>query len=81
MSTFGSNLELIQVYLDGKTRDDIIRLQYFNNQINQTKYNYTAPVQLKNGTYEVWFYADIKEWQDPRDLTDEEKELIRKFGE
>lgn len=81
MSDFGANLSLVQVYLDAKTRDDIIRIQYINNILNQVKFNYSKPVQLKNGTYEVWFYADITNWKDPRELDEDEVKLLKGFRE
>jgi len=81
MANFGANLELIQIYLEGKTKDDIVRIQYLNNQINATKFNYTPPEQQKNGVWVVWFFADIKEWQDPRELNEEEINMLRTFGE
>lgn len=81
MALMGSNLELIPIYLDAKDRDELIRLEYLNNQINGQKYNYNAPVQIKDGSYEVWFFADIKEWKDPSKLTKDEINIMRKFGE
>ena len=81
MANFGANLSLIQVHLPGKDEEEIERLQWFNNLINQTKYNYSTPVQKKNGKWVVWFYADIREWKDPRELKPEDFEVLQKFGE
>ena len=81
MADFGANLELIQIYLEGNTKDDIIRLQYLNNQVNAIKYNYVPPIEQKNGKWVVWFYADIKDWTDPTELNEEEISFLRKFGE
>lgn len=76
---FDANLELIQIYLDGNTKDDIVRLQYINNQINRIKYNYTTP--MKDGKkWLVWFYADIKDWNDPREVKPEELNLLKEIN-
>lgn len=81
MSNFGANLDLIQIHLSGEDESAIERIQWLNNKINQTKYNYTAPTQKKDGSWVVWFYADIREWQDPKDLGPEDEKFIGKFGE
>ena len=81
MSSYGANLELIPIKLQAKTEDELIVLMYLNNQINSIKYNYMSPYEKNNGTQIVWFYADIKEWNDPNDLTKEEIDMMRRFGE
>lgn len=80
MAAFGANLELIPIYLDSESKDELIRLMYLNNQINSSKYNYMSPL-LENKKWVVWFFADIKDWNDPREVTKEEADMIRQFGE
>ena len=79
MAVYGSNLELIPIYLDAKDRDSLIKLMFLNNQINQQKYNYNSPQQVRNGSYEVWFFADIKEWEDPRELSEDDIRVLKGF--
>jgi len=80
MASFGANLELIPIYLDSESKDGLVRLMYLNNQINSAKFNYMSPVKDGKG-WCVWFYADIKDWNDPRELSPEEQEMMRQFGE
>ena len=40
-----------------------------------------SPFQQNNGRHVVWFYADIKMWNDPRELGEDDIQLLRKFGE
>lgn len=81
MANFGANLELIQIFLSGENEDEIVRLQFLNNQLNGVKYNYTPPAEKQDGSWIVWFYADIKEWKDPKELNEDEIQMLRKFGE
>ena len=80
MAAFGANLELIPIYLDSATKDGLIRLMYLNNQINSAKYNYMSPL-LDGKNWVVWFFADIKDWNDPREVSEEEEKMLRQFGE
>jgi len=82
MANFGANLELIPVFLRAADEFKLIELMVLNNQLNQMKYNYIeAPKQEKKGTWIAWFYADIKEWQDPSDLNEDEASLVTGFKE
>ena len=71
MAKFGANLELIPISLDAETETDLSRLMFLNNQINATKFNYMSPLFARD-RWVVWFYADIKDWHDPRELTEED---------
>lgn len=80
MAKFGANLELIPIFLEAGTKLDLVRLEYLNNQINATKYNYMSPL-IEGKKWVVWFYADIKDWNDPNDLSETDISTLRKFGE
>lgn len=80
MAEYGANLELIPIYLDERSKDDLIRLMYLNNQTNQIKYNYMSAPVKEGSRWVVWFYADIKTWQDPRELDEKDIEMMREFG-
>ena len=80
MAKFGANLELIPIYLESPSKDELIRLMFLNNQINAAKFNYMSP--LKDGkNWIVWFFADIKDWNDPNDLDEDDIAMLRSFGE
>ncbi|NQX99772.1 MAG: hypothetical protein HRT70_01315 [Flavobacteriaceae bacterium] len=71
MALYGVNLELVPIYLESDSKDELVRLMVINNQLNGQKFNYMSPM-LENNMWVVWFFADIKEWQDPNELSEEE---------
>ena len=75
MANFGANLELIPISLDAETDLELSRLMFINNQLNATKFNYMSPLFVKKRWF-VWFYADIKDWKDPRELNEEQMKFI-----
>jgi len=78
MANFGANLELIPIYLENESKDELIRLMVINNQINASKFNYMNPMLVEK-KWVVWFYADIKDWKSPVDLSEEELRFIKGF--
>lgn len=59
------NLNNIPVFLEAKTRVELMRLMWGNNIINNRAYNYMSP--LKDGKkWVVWFYADANNWKMPK---------------
>lgn len=75
MSNFGANLDLVPLCLESESKDELVQLMYLNNHLNHQKFNYMPPL-FAEGTWYVWFFADISEWQDPRSLNEGEAELI-----
>lgn len=73
------NLNLVQLFIKGKDPSDLVRLQALNNHLNQMKYNYTPPSQLKDGSWIVWFFADLTRWQDPTRIKKGDLRIIREF--
>ena len=56
MDTFNPNL--VNIYIEASTKDNLIKLQAMNNMVNAKAYNYQTP--YKDGKkYVVWFYADF----------------------
>lgn len=79
MANYGANLSLVPIYLEHESKDELVRLTFLNNQINQIKFNYMSP--LKDGKkWIVWFYADIKDWKDPRKLSKDELRFVEGFN-
>ena len=53
-----SKITTIQIYLEAKTKDDLIKRMVENNLRNQSFYNYSTPT--KDGDkYITWYYEDI----------------------
>lgn len=75
MAHFGANLDLIPMYLEAKTREELMRLMWANNYANHMKFNYMEP-RLENKKYIVWFYADLKDYRPPEPMTDEELKTV-----
>lgn len=48
---------------------------FLNNQLNATKFNYMSPLFVKD-RWVVWFYADIKDWHDPRELSEDDLRFV-----
>lgn len=82
MANFGANLNLIEICLGPATKEELFRLEWINNQINQQKYNYSAWVVAKyaknpkDNLYIVNFFADISDWKDPNEVSEKELELM-----
>lgn len=75
MAKFGANLELIPISFSASTEEELSRLMFLNNQLNATKFNYMSPLFVKD-RWVVWFYADIKDWHDPRELSEDDLRFI-----
>ncbi len=73
---FGANLHLIPICLKAETEEELQVLMYLANELNQQKFNYMTPYEKRNGTHVVWFYADIKEFKDPRELSEDEIQFM-----
>ena len=81
MADYGANLELIPVHMSADSDEEIELLMVLNNQLNQTKFNYmSAPQERSSGKIVVYFYADIKYWKNPAELTEKERELMQGYN-
>ena len=78
---YGANLYLVPLHFNAKTKLELTRLCAMNNVLNGMKYNYDNVIQENDDTYTIQFYADMKTWQDPRDLSQEEISLLEGFNE
>ena len=76
---FDANLDLVPLFLEADSREDLIRLMLVNNHINSRKFNYMGPPVLENKKYVVWFYGDIKDHTSPADISDDEMKTIREL--
>lgn len=56
MDTFNPNL--VNIYLEASSKDNLIKLQALNNMVNAKAYNYQTPHQ-DGKSWVVWFYADF----------------------
>ena len=70
------NLTNVNIFLESKTAEGLIELQIINNALNGTHFNYQTPV-FDGEVWRVWFFVDVKKWQDPHGLTPEEADLIK----
>jgi hypothetical protein len=75
MANFGANLDLIPISLKADNEAELSRLMFLNNHINATKFNYMSPLFAQK-KWVVWFYADIKDWDNPNDLTADDMQFI-----
>jgi hypothetical protein len=70
------NLTNVNIFLRANSPEELIELQLINNALNGVHYNYQTPIY--DGTsYIVWFFADVKKWQDPTGLGPDEVTLVR----
>ena len=66
----------VNLFLSADSPEGLIELQLINNILNGVHYNYQTPVHDGSDWY-VWFFADIKRWQDPRDIPQEDIEMLK----
>ena len=58
-----ANFENVNIYLEAKSKDELIAQQILNNNVNQVEYGYQTP--MKDGSkWIVWFTADLRSWID-----------------
>ena len=68
-------LNNVNIFLSAKSKEELVLLQVANNTINQIQYAYQTPT--KDGKeWIVWFFADITEWINPNDATNESKRFV-----
>jgi len=60
MDTFNPNL--VNIYIEASSKDNLIKLQALNNMINSKSYNYQTPY-VEGDSWVVWFYADFMNHQ------------------
>lgn len=70
------NLTNVNIFLKSNTPEGLIELQLINNALNGVHYNYQTPT-YDGEAWLVWFFADVKKWQDPTGLTAEEISIVR----
>jgi len=76
--SYGANLEHVPIFLEANDKTALVRLMILNNNMNGAKYNYMSP--FKDGSsWIVWFYADVKKWKDPSNLSEDEIKAIERF--
>lgn len=75
MALISAQLELIPVYLEAKSKKELVMKMFLTNKLNVRKYNYMSPM-LEKDVWVVWFYADIKNYKSVDDLQEEEKVLL-----
>lgn len=57
MSTFNPNI--INIFIEASTKENLVKLQLLTNNINGKAYNYQTP--YKDGKkWIVWFFADYE---------------------
>ena len=66
----------INVALKAKTVEKLIELQVINNAVNNIHYNYQTPVWTGE-EWVIWFFVDIKKWNNPMTMDQEVLDLIR----
>lgn len=66
----------VNIFLRAQTPEDLVELQIMNNMLNGVHYNYQTPMYDGSEWY-VWFFADVKRWNDPRDIDDESMSFLR----
>ena len=75
------NSTTVLIHLRSKSAKKLELLQVMNNELNHvTAYNYLNP-QFADGFFYVWFYADMKTWNDPTDKFDAWIEAKKKMDE
>lgn len=59
------NPNLIPIFLEADTKEDLMALMFASNAVNGKMFNYMAPV--KDGKkWVVWFYADFQTYKTPK---------------
>jgi len=53
----------IPIFIKADSEEQMLRAMLENNLINQKRYNYWEPRQLKDGKWIVWFVDDIQEYK------------------
>lgn len=59
------------MFLRADTPEELVQAQLVNNAINGKHYNYQTPV-FDGDEWFVWFFADLRQWQNPEALDDEQ---------
>ncbi len=70
------NLTNVNIFLQSETPEGLIELQLINNALNNTHYNYQTPT-YDGSFWRVWFFADVRGWQDPTGMSAEEADMIK----
>lgn len=78
MASISAQLELIPVFIEADSKQDLIVKMLLTNRLNVTKFNYMQPT-LEKDKWVVWFFADLKKYKSVDDLNDQEKELLGEF--
>lgn len=68
----------VNICLKSKTAEGLIELQLINNALNGVHYNYQTPV-YDGKVWFIWFFADVKNWNDPREIDDKGLEFLKGF--
>jgi len=70
------SLTNVNNYLSAKTEDELLELQILNNHVNGIRYAYQTPVWTGD-KWVIWFFADLQEWNDPRNLEGDALKLAK----
>ena len=71
------NLTNVNIFLSADTAEGLVELQLLNNALNGVHYNYQTPT-YDGEKWLVWFFADVKKWQDPTGLSLDDITLRKK---
>ena len=75
-----AQLTNVNIFLRGKTAEDLVKLQLANNALNGIQYKYQTP--MKDGaSWVVWFFADIREWKDPSKASKDVIDFAKGLGD
>ncbi len=69
------NLSLVMVWVEATSKENLVALQRYTNQINMRAFNYVNPYKDGN-KWIVWFYADPT-----RDTIPNESDMKKAFKE
>ena len=62
-----NELGLIPIYIEAKSKDELVEKMLVNNHANSRKFNYMSPMR-EGKIWVVWFYADIENYSHPDSL-------------
>jgi len=74
-----ANLQAVNIFMRAKTPEILVSLQLANNEANAIQYSYKTPVWTGKD-WIVWFFADLKSWNDPTKLTEEARKLASELS-
>ena len=70
------DITTINIALEAKSVKEIMQMQLLNNTVNNCRYNYQTPVWTGK-SWVVWFFADLNQWNDPRELKGDALKLAK----